>query len=256
VTTVSIAFLERLATAPAYCFTTDLDWAPESMVEETLSLFDRYRVPLTPFITHASPAIARRYEGTAVGEVGVHPNFRPGSSHGATESAVVDHVLALWPAAKCFRSHGFVDSSSIAEAFHSRGLQYDSNLCLYLQPGAMPLQHVSGLVRFPVFLEDDDVAAKRNGWSTDRFEVALRTPGLKIFNFHPQHVCLNTPDLSHYERAKGRVGENRWHESVHEGAGARTLLVGLLEFVRANPGLGVFSLRELYDASVGGAMAP
>ena len=71
-------FLGLVEHAPAYCITVDLDWAPESMIVETLNIFDDVRVPDTPFLTHASGTIANRYSGVQATEVGVHPNFRAG----------------------------------------------------------------------------------------------------------------------------------------------------------------------------------
>jgi hypothetical protein len=239
-------FLAGLDAQPAYCFTSDLDWAPESMIEETLQIFSDANVPLTPFLTHASAAIHREYSGPRACDVGVHPNFRPGSTHGATETAIIDHVLGLWPSARCFRSHSFVDSSLISSAFFERGLRYDSNLCLHLQPNLVPLQHASGLVRFPVFLEDDVLLARERDRELKAFLPLLKTPGLKIFNFHPQHVALNTPDLEWYAGVRHRLGDSQ-AARMYDGRGVRTLLIDLLSAVRNSPGVGIFSLAELCE---------
>jgi hypothetical protein len=242
----------RLDAEPVYCFTSDLDWAPESMIEHLLEIFAEAGVPLTPFVTHQSPAIGRAYAGDRAIDVGVHPNFRPGSTHGATQQAVIDHVLQLWPAARCFRSHSFVDSSLIAAAFFARGLRYDSNLCLHLQPRLLPLQHATGLVRFPVFLEDDVVLVREPSPRLAPLLPAVRTPGLKIFNFHPVHVALNTPTAAYYGALEGRLDAD-WRRHVWHGPGVRTLLLDLLSAVRDSPGSGLFSLEALYAETTVGA---
>jgi polysaccharide deactylase WbmS-like protein len=246
---LSGTFLDRLDAEPAYCFTSDLDWAPESMIEDTLQIFSEAEVPLTPFITHASRAIGGVYNGDRAAEAGVHPNFRPGSTHGGTCREVIDHVLQLWPAAQCFRSHGFVDSSDIAAAFFARGLRYDSNICLHLQARLVPLSHSTGLIRFPVFLEDDVVLARAPDPEIKSLLPALGTSGLKIFNFHPQHVALNTPSAGYYARVKPQVGDN-WQRHTHRGRGVRSLLLDLLSVVRDAPGLGIFSLAQLYRQTI------
>jgi polysaccharide deactylase WbmS-like protein len=246
---VSGTFLGRLDAEPAYCFTCDLDWAPESMIEDTLQIFSEAGVPVTPFITHASRAIAALYNGDRAAEAGVHPNFRTGSTHGSTCREVIDHVLQLWPPAQCFRSHSFVDSSNIAAEFFARGLRYDSNICLHLQARLVPLSHATGLIRFPVFLEDDVVLAREPDAEIKSLLPALKTSGLKIFNFHPQHVALNTPAAEYYARVKPQVDDN-WHRHTYPGRGVRSLLLDLLSVVRESPGLGIFSLAQLYRQTI------
>jgi hypothetical protein len=239
---LSAEFCDALRSAPVYCFTIDLDWAAESMIEETLAIFRDATVPLTPFVTHASPIIMREFSGDRAGDVGVHPNFHAASSHGETTESVIDCVLGLWPAARCFRSHGFVDSSIIASAFYARGLRYDSNLCLHLQSHVVPLAHSSGLVRFPVFLEDDVLLAREPTVEIQPLLPRLRTPGLKIFNFHPELVALNSPQAGYHRQLAASDGTR----CVHRGRGIRTLLVDLLHFVGDSPGLGILSLHDVY----------
>jgi hypothetical protein len=234
-----------LANQPAFCFTSDSDWAPESMIEECVAVFRSAGVRFTPFVTHRSEAMRRTFRGCEH-DVGLHPNFNPGSTHGDTIGGVVDHVVALWPEACAFRSHGYHDSSLISHTLYERGLRYDSNLCLHLQSNLVPLRHWTGLTRFPVFLDDSVVAFRGEGWQLDSFVDKLRTPGLKIFNFHPVHVCLNTPVYSYYEERRSRVSDD-WNGLVSGGPGVRTLLEQLLGFVKREPGLGVFTLRELYE---------
>jgi hypothetical protein len=247
-TTAGARWFEDLASQPAFCFTSDTDWAPESMIADCFALFRRAGVPFTPFLTHRSEAVAHAFRGREA-DVGLHPNFNPGSTHGKTIDAVVDHVSALWPQASAFRSHGYQDSSLIAHTLYQRGLRYDSNLCLHLQSHLVPLRHWTGLTRFPVFLDDSVIAFRGEGWDLKAFVDKLRTPGLKIFNFHPVHVCLNTPVYSYYEERRSLVTDD-WKKLVYGGSGVRTLFEQLLAFVAREPGLGVFTLRELYERSV------
>ena len=56
-----------------YCLTFDVDWAPDPVIEDTLSLLERAGVRATFFATHAS-AVLR--DAAAEGhEIGLHPNF-------------------------------------------------------------------------------------------------------------------------------------------------------------------------------------
>ena len=137
----------------------------------------------------------------------------------------------------------------ISSAFFERGLRYDSNLCLHLQPRLVPLHHATGLLRFPVFLEDDVLLARERDRELKAFLPLLKTPGLKIFNFHPQHVALNTPDVEWYAGVRHGLDDGR--ARTYSGRGVRTLLMDLLSAVCDSPGLGVFSLAQLFDRTTG-----
>lgn len=149
----SDAFRDAVMAGPLFCFTADMDWADDEAISFLYSIFDEYEVPLTPFITNQSDFLTRRFADDPA-QIGVHPNFLPGSTHGETVAEVCDHVTALNPAAKFYRSHCYYEASTVASAFRQRGFEFDSNLDLLPQPGLQPLRHSSGLVRYPVFLGD------------------------------------------------------------------------------------------------------
>lgn len=244
---LNTTIIKKLFINPLFCFTSDLDWAPESMIEETLNIFLEYEIPLSPFITHNSKKIEEYYEGNNARHVCLHPNFAPNSTHGANVKEIVSHLVNLWPDARCFRSHSFVDSSLITKEFRDRGFKYDSNLCLHLQPYLVPLQHASGLLRFPVFFEDDTSANGEQVWELSNILDTLKAPGLKIFNFHPIHIALNTPSMDYYLGVKNDVNEKNWRDLAYKGKGVRTFLEELLQFVSDYQGLGIFFLDDLYS---------
>ena len=170
-----------------FVFTCDIDWAPEWAIEKTLSLFKSENVPLTPFITHESEAIKREYANPEKSRyVGLHPNFRPKSSHGDNYIDVIDFVTDLWPESRCFRSHCLSEDSYIIREFYDRGFKYDSNLCFHLQPSCFPIVHPSGLLRFPFIWSDD---SKEFSFKLNDIKYVLETPGLKIFDIHPIHLA-------------------------------------------------------------------
>src|SRR5438094_1261651 len=123
---------------PIFCMTSDTDWASEDCIDDFIHLVSEFGVRPTMFATHDS-AVLRANEQEGRIDIEVHPNFLPGSTHGADFVSVIDHVFRLYPEAKTFRSHGFVDGSAISAEMVRRGVRYDSNLCLYLQPNLAPL---------------------------------------------------------------------------------------------------------------------
>jgi hypothetical protein len=235
--------------APVFCFTTDVEWAPEWAIGEVLSFFRERALPLTPFVTHASSLVAEHYDRPEMRRrAGVHPNFLPQSSHGKTRDEVIDTVFELWPHAVSFRSHCFYEDSPTLLALARRGVLYDSNLCLYLQPGCGPLLHHAGLVRFPVFWEDDVHCTKELPFRFASFERYFDTPGLKVINVHPLLFALNVPTASFYADHKHlntnpdpEVGS----EARFSGAGAATFLEEIADHVARRKAAAVY-LDDLY----------
>jgi len=226
--------LTWLRETPVFCFTSDIEWSPEWAIEETLRFFFGASAPLTPFVTHDSSAVRARYGSADLRRcVGVHPNFLPGSSHGATTQEVVAHVQTLWPEATGFRSHCFFDHTLITREFRRAGFDHDSNLGLFLQPGCEPLHHISGMTRYPVFWEDDDHFGKGVPCESTWIRPYLDRPGLKVFNTHPLMFTLNVPDEAFFQAARTlyelKEGDS-WRARVHSGAGIRTFLEGVVEY--------------------------
>jgi len=232
---------------PIFCFTSDLDWAPEWAVSELLRFLDDVKVPVTPFLTHRSELVRERFDIEGMRErVGLHPNFLPNSTHGATPSEVIDSVRQLWPDAISFRSHSFFDHTHITDDFRRRGFKFDSNLCLFLQPNCVPLRHNSGMLRFPVFWEDDIHFGRGHPFETPFVDAFFSSPGLKILNVHPFHFALNTPSQALYAACR-HLYENHdneaWREFVFSGKGTRTFVEDVINRIRSS----AYRTEFLYD---------
>jgi hypothetical protein len=186
---------------PVFVLTSDVDWASEYCVESLLAFAGDRGITPTIFATHRSAALAAAAsQGRA--DLGIHPNFLPGSTHGSAPADVIRHCLEFAPNTPVSRSHAFVDGTHIAVALRDAGIKVDSNLCLYLQPGIGPLRHWTGIVRLPVFWEDDVHWMCGGSWRFSDHESAFFTPGLKIINTHPFNFTLNLADGASYLSAK------------------------------------------------------
>jgi hypothetical protein len=172
-----------------FVFTSDIDWASEYAIGNLLSIVGQYGIRPTLFTTHDSATIRAAAE-SGFAEVGIHPNFLPGSTHGDNVDAVIQHVLTPAPNARISRSHSFLDGTHIATALVRHGITTDSNLVCYLQSGLAPLHHWAGLLRLPVFWEDDVHWARGGSWRFAPYAERFLSPGLKILNFHPFLVAL------------------------------------------------------------------
>lgn len=184
--------------------TIDVDWAPDFMIDATAALLTDREVRATWFVTHRSPAIERLRERPDLFELGVHPNFLAGSSHGTTPEAVLAHCRELVPDAVSVRTHSLAQSTPLLDAMAAAGLRIECSL--YTERlGNPPLfeQWTPGgtLVRVP-FVWEDDLEARRPDplWGLAR--LARAGAGLQVMDFHPVHVYLNSGTPAGYTRLK------------------------------------------------------
>lgn len=212
----------------AFALTIDLDWAPDFAIERMAEHILSQKLKATWFVTHDSPAV-RALANESSFELGMHPNFSVPCSHGRTEDEVFAFMRALLPRAVSMRAHRFHQSSPLFVKAMSNGVIVDSSLLMpgvpELRPYAMRLD-ASGreLIRVPVYWEDDvhtfdDVRT----WSAR--ELGSLAPGLKVFNFHPMFVHLNSDSMAPYEALKTKghfyeMDEATMAPYVNVGAGA------------------------------------
>ncbi|RXR30399.1 hypothetical protein [Sphingobium fluviale] len=233
-----------------FVLTADVDWASEYSIRSFIDYTVSNDIVPTLFVTHQSAVIE---DAAAAGEIdlGIHPNFMPGSTHGATVDQVLDHVFDLVPDPVASRSHCFFDNSAVSLALAQRGIAIDSNICCHLQEGLPVLQHWNGVKRLPVFFEDDVHWTRGGGWSFADHQPAFESPGLKILNFHPFMWALNVPDAEFYEKNRAHIttlAPEIANVLRFSGQGSATFLENIIQWVRQTGGRFV-SLRELCETA-------
>jgi hypothetical protein len=240
--------------SPVPVLTADQDWAPEWAMERFQAFVEEAELPVHVFVTNRSQALERAAEDPRV-TLGAHPNFLPGSSHGETPEQVISTCRSLVPDASSFRSHAYAEDAYTHQMLREAGFETDSNLCLFLQPGIVPLVHANGLLRLPVFLDDDSLLL----WDRDReldlepMAPALASPGLKILNFHPVLFALNCPSAEHYRLHRDAVyAAGSEAQEPFEGRGTATVLAELIE--RMQVGDSRFSSFEEVAGQAWGAL--
>ena len=217
--------------------TLDIDWAPDFMIDQVADILIQNRVKATWFVTHASPAIGRLREHADLFELGLHPNMLAGSTHGATEDEALQHVRKLLPEAIAMRTHGLYQTSNfLIKAASDYGVRVDASL--YLPPATHLSPHqVFGegvtLWRVPYFWEDDSEMHRPDSlWDVD--DERLNGPGLRIFDFHPVHIVLNTQGYRRYQELKQGRPLLTWDAdyikgSQQSGPGPATMFNGLVD---------------------------
>ena len=234
--------------------TLDMDWAPDCTIDFVAKRLIAHQVRATWFVTHMSPAIVRLRQYPELFELGIHPNFLSGSTHGDTPDAVLCHCLTLVPDASSIRTHNLVQSTPLLrQLLDQTGITADVSLFLPRTPHLRPVEFLwrsRTLLRIPYFWED-------------AFEMERRVPcwhlapllavgsGLKVFAFHPIHIYLNAANIEPYEALKRRVPKiseaipDVLGDYVHAGEGVYVLFMELIEHL-ATSGQSL-CIRDIYD---------
>ena len=168
--------------------TTDIDWAPEYMIEDLFELVGRYGFKLTAFGTHASEVM--KTAGDMV-EVGLHPNYC-GLRSGDTIDNKLRYLKAVFPEAVGLRCHRNFFGNNVSDMAKELGLSYDVSTVLWKQPFAQAYADYNDLVRMAYVWEDGLHADMKLPMNIE--EVPLDEPGLKILNVHPVLIYLNASD--------------------------------------------------------------
>lgn len=199
--------------------TSDLDWAPNQVLDFMLDPIGKLGIKATIFCTHRIH-VGGNYE------LGLHPNY----TKNLERETLVD-LMRLVPGCKGIRSHGLFIHSILFQLYHELGIEYDSS---YLIPMHIvePFNHLLGIVEIPMFFADDAYFCGCSP-SFNVSDLCLGKAGLKVFNFHPIHVFINTDSSRRYAKAK-----NFYQKPSHlrryrkNGRGTRTLFLDLLEYIR------------------------
>jgi len=215
--------------------TIDVDWAPDFVIDFVADVLIEYQVKSTWFITHLSPAIEQLALLPDLFEFGIHPNFLNGSTQGKTPSEILDYCFKIVPRAKCMRTHSLVQSSPLlGEILQRTPVEIDVSLFLPHVPNLQPFEYHANdksLLRVPYFWEDDyETGRPKPIW---RFSSLASSEGLKVFDFHPIHVYLNSHNLDAYSQLK-RQGYNAdippklIRKYIQQGEGTQTMFMDIV----------------------------
>jgi hypothetical protein len=215
-------------------FTSDIDWAPEEVIADTMNLLEYYGVKCTFFSTHHSLELAK--SNKKLFEIGIHPNFNPilsGKSDKRPED-IIDDLLDIHPEAQGVRSHSMLQSTNLLQLFADKKLLYEANHFMPYQTGIKPFKLWTGMVRIPYNWEDDVHWAY--GYSFDQCGMELSDDNLLVFDFHPIHIYLNTENKYRYNEAKKFYQEPKTLINYRnkEVRGTRDLFISLLTYCKQN----------------------
>lgn len=242
----------RWLTEPVFVFTSDIDWASEGVISACHNLLSADRLGVTYFNTHKSPFLDEKKKQGLI-DLLIHPNFLSGSSHGNSYDEVIEFCTGLHPNARGFRSHRYYEVNDITDKFASLGFKFFSNICTDCEDGIRPLRHRSGMISFPIFFEDGGYLQLHKNLIFEDLKKSLITPGLKIINFHPAHIAINTPKFSYMRNLKDSLSREDWNNLSEnsisklefDGYGLRSMLLDIINFVELK-NFHISTLEDLY----------
>ncbi|MBK9782011.1 MAG: hypothetical protein IPP55_18545 [Anaerolineales bacterium] len=227
----SIVVNEELSWKDKIFLTFDIDWAHDDVLNDTIDLVEEANIAATWFVTHETPLLSRLRANSKF-ELGLHPNFNflleGDIRNGKNCHEVIDRMYAIVPEAVSARSHSMTQNSGILELFKSRGLTHEVNHFIPAQTHIelKPWLLWNNLVRVPYNWEDDVHCMYG---LEKRLSSFIRFSGLKVFDFHPIHIFLNTENLDRYERTRPlHQKPDELIKHRYEGYGTRNRLLELL----------------------------
>ncbi|MBV7331999.1 hypothetical protein KFU94_27975 [Chloroflexi bacterium TSY] len=216
--------------------TLDIDWAPDFVIDFVADVLRQHGVRATWFVTHASAAIERLRENAELFELGIHPNFLTNSTHGTTPTEVLSHCMSLVPKATSMRTHSLYQSSPLlANVLESTSIHVDVSLFLPRAAHLQPVEYIwqeKTLLRIPFYWEDDfEMERQDTNWRLDSY--CISGSGMKVFNFHPIHIYLNSADMKPYQALKKECPQLQHatpdvvNKHIYHGIGTRSIFIDI-----------------------------
>ena len=242
---------------PVFCFTSDIDWASEAVLELFFQDVPLDYLELTTFVTHHSDIIEHLYQNNRL-DRGIHPNFLPDSSHGNSFREVIETCKTFAPEAICSRSHRLFEVTDTAHLLKNKyGILYSSNMITTLGTNLKPLLHESQLIELPVFFEDGTYLYNELGLDITPYLNYFETPGLKIISFHPMNIVFNTPYISWMRQIKDSMTRQSFNtidsefikKTRNNHKGIANILSEIINFVQQK-NYPVMSLNEIYHFTI------
>jgi len=231
---------ETDANSRVFALTFDIDWAADEIVSDALDLVLRHGMKATWFATHPGRYL-ELLRAAPNQELGVHPNFNSLLNGGASDidaATVVAQMLTLVPDACSVRSHSVTQSSVLTRLFIEHGLTHESNdyIPFWSSCPVSAWRLECGMVKVPYCMSDELCCVAPIAVDTPALRDLVQRPGLKVFDFHPIHVFLNTESLDRYERTRPiHHDPSELVKHRFDGYGTRSRLIDLLTAVRTDP---------------------
>ncbi len=219
--------------ADQIALTFDTDWVPDFVLEPVLDQLESCGLNATFFFT--SSTNISTHSGI---EKAIHPNFMEDSTQGDSVEEILDTLLESFPNACGVRTHRLFWYSGLVHPLKKRNILYDSSIFLPFSPHLSPVRY-DPIIRVPYWWSDHRHLLRELRF--DRIQLPnLTEPGLKVFDFHPLHVYLNTPDLEAHSEFMNDLHpiqdttKSQLEEYQFDGKGIGTFFETFCNYIKSN----------------------
>lgn len=187
----------------SFFITFDIDWCSDEVLSYLLDIIEKYDIKVTFFVTHET-SLLRRMKNNPNIELGIHPNFNyllnGDFRQGSSVKEVIHYYKKFVPDAVSIRSHSLTQGGSISPILEEEGFVYECNTFIPPQGGElMPYNHTRKLIKVPHIFEDDVRELYEDEWDLKKY---IDYRGIKVFDFHPIHIFLNSEKIDRYNSAR------------------------------------------------------
>lgn len=211
--------------------TFDTDWVSEELVAPIAQILKSKKLKATFFLTKEHDCLKRCH----LFEINPHFNFE---GNWTTYEKEFRRFKKNVPKSLGIRNHSLYNHERLRMIWQDNNLRYSSNVLQPLMAGIKPYFISKKIVELPIFFLDYWYMERYNHPKFSLKAIDLQE-GLKIFDFHPIHLALNTPSLSYYENYK------RTKRIVtYPGKGTRTLFFELIDYLEKNK-IPTYTLKEV-----------
>jgi hypothetical protein len=149
---------------------------------------------------------------------------------------------AEFPTALGWRSHSCVFSHTLAEWLCLNGYVYASTHDALGIKGVRPVRQMWGIWQVPIYYMDNLDFSRKRFWperveepfSHSLIDNALNDDGLYVFDFHPIHLLLNSPDAGWYSAVRSHFLRGESTAVLrYAGLGARSFYDKLIAAMQA-----------------------
>ena len=191
-------------------FSTDIDWAPDHVLEWAYEFIDSLEIPVTWFITHNNPINNKILENDKF-DYGIHPNFNPellGYKEGNSESfeEKVKNLFSILGPTKLIRMHSNTSSNALYKDMAKLGFTHECNSLLpgHLCLPSNPWPTWNNIIKVPHSWADD-IACNYEDLLGHSKNISYTKEGINYITFHPIHMWLNTRSTNHYQAYKNKI---------------------------------------------------
>lgn len=218
--------------------TIDTDWANDTILNDTLEVLQKNNTKATILITNETDLI-NDINKNDLFELGIHPNFNyllnGDFRYGKNYKEVIDYYMKIVPNAKVVRSHSVTQNTLILDYFYQIGLKYDLNLEIpaFTKLANKPYLDWTGLIKVPYFWQEN--ISFKYSWDL-KIENFLSLDCIRVFNFHPIHIYLNSESTDRYEKIKKNISNiDKIKQNINvQSRGVRDFLLDLTKIKLQN----------------------